>query len=183
MLVLQVYVWLKIEPTETGLKVVLLNRNRPSRSVQYMCSVFCRFLENKKEREKTEGFSTIYFFFILEIQNSNFTFILHSSFPQPGKALFPQSEWTSVKAQHLHPQQPLGRFSKRTRVHGGRESAVINIFLFLIIFYWLLFDFCTKARCHKINSELSTLQSLQWNYEIIFVSKWFSVMYPCCCYF
>lgn len=50
--------------------------------------------------------------------------ILHISFGYfhlLGKAVFSQSKRTSVQTKCLHPKQPLGRFSKRTRIHGGRK--------------------------------------------------------------
>lgn len=53
-----------------------------------------------------------------------------SLFQHAGKAFLPQSERASVEAQHLHPQQPLGRLSKRARVHGGCESTV-KCFIYL----------------------------------------------------
>lgn len=38
-----------------------------------------------------------------------------------GEAFLSQGERAPVQAQHLHPEQSLGRVRCRTRVHGGRE--------------------------------------------------------------
>lgn len=65
-----------------------------------------------------------------------------SLFQHVGKAFLPQSERTSVEAQHLHPQQPLGRLSKRARVHGGCESTVKLFFYLFTFLFRVLMEFC-----------------------------------------
>lgn len=60
-----------------------------------------------------------------EVLNWNSAFSQHV-----GKAFFPQSKRTTVEAQHLHPEQPLGCLSKRTRIHGRCESTPVRFFFF-----------------------------------------------------
>lgn len=87
-----------------------------------------------------------------------------------GKALFPQSEWTPIEAEHLHPQQPLGRLSKWAWIHGWCESTLficlvsetkkIVTVLLHFMYLFLVGNFNTsKQQLEKPNMKMTSLLS------------------------